>query len=298
MPDLAELLPETLEGRAGLIEKFDTVEALAANHIELKSQFDSRAFLPEAGAPPEAMAAFNKRFGVPESAAGYATPSGTAEQMTAMFDGLKETALDKGMNSSQWDAIAAKATEIFGGQVKEAQKVVTDAQASWQAAAQAKYGDKFSEKAALAQRFLDKVKTDDPSFGKVLEATGVMDHPEFVDFAVRAGETVGHGRTPDMSGEESATETLDIAKHVQGMIELDSRKAEIYEKNNFDPRLAGIQIEFAKRMEQLCTVAPEGFSDPLVLKYVDPAAAQAQALEHREAQREADVLASGGLTSV
>ena len=300
MPDqLADLLPDTFEGRDGLTEKFNGdggVEALATGYLQLQAN-QSRPFLPAEGAPIDQWNAFNKGFGVPESAAGYANPEGSSEGFGNLLTGIKEKALEAGVSGKQWDIIAGAAKVTTDSQLAEQKAVVDTARAAWQTAAKTKYGDQLEEKLAMGQRWLEKQRADNPDFGKVMEAAGAFDHPDHLDFAIRAGETVGHGRTPTMDGGEKGTPAIDLPKHVAEMVEIDSRMAELTSKNPYDPRLTQLGNQYAGKMKELTDAGYEsGFNHPDILPLVNPAAAMERDMDHKEAVREAANLAGGGAT--
>lgn len=116
-------------------------------------------------------------------------PEGTVKG--ELLEDLKAFAKDKGLTNEDAQKLAdlgVKQAQGFVAQLAEAQKTQT---AEWAAATTADKdigGDKLPENLAVAKKALDNFGT--PEFKKLLNESGLGNHPEIVRFMVKAGKAI------------------------------------------------------------------------------------------------------------
>lgn len=116
-------------------------------------------------------------------------PEGTVQG--ELINDLKAFAKEKGLTNEEAQKLAdlgVKQAQGFVAQLAEAQKTQT---AEWAAATTADKdigGDKLPENLAVAKKALDNFGT--PEFKKLLNESGLGNHPEIVRFMVKAGKAI------------------------------------------------------------------------------------------------------------
>ena len=151
--------------------------------------------------------------GAPEEYADFTVPEGV--ELDADVLGEFKT-LGKELNLSQEQAqkvadlgvtLSKKWTEGLVAHVQETRQ-------GWRDAAKADKefgGDKFAENLSVAKRALDAYGS--PEFKTLLDEHGLGDHPEFIRFALKAGQAISEDRMVAAEG-ENKSEPKSAAKRI------------------------------------------------------------------------------------
>lgn len=135
-----------------------------------------------------------------------------------LLEDLKAFAKEKGLTNEDAQKLAdlgVKQSQGFVAQLAEAQKTQT---AEWAAATTADKdigGDKLPENLATAKKALDNFGT--PEFKKLLNDSGLGNHPEIVRFMVKAGKAISEdGRLVTGSAAQTDRQNLPIEERIYG----------------------------------------------------------------------------------
>lgn len=135
-----------------------------------------------------------------------------------LMDSLKEFAKEKGLTQDEAQKLAdlgVKQAQGFVAQLAEAQKTQT---AEWATATQTDKeigGDKLPENLAAAKKALDSF--GNPGFKKLLNESGLGNHPEIVRFMVKAGKAISEdGRLVTGGAAQVDRNTLPIEERIYG----------------------------------------------------------------------------------
>lgn len=112
---LASMIPQEVEGRDGLLSKFDSVAKLAEFAIKTERAFRADTRLPGEDASPEDWQKVWQKMGAPESPAGYEVPEVPDEALKSALDSIRDKIHTVGITAKQWEALTGGLTEWSSG---------------------------------------------------------------------------------------------------------------------------------------------------------------------------------------
>ena len=197
---------------------------------------ESTPRLPGKDATDEERAAFNKAFGVPESADDYAFTVPEGRQVTeadrAFQDAFKGVFFGAGLSGVQATALNTAWNEFQGAaeqEVLKADKAFTEAA---EATLKQEWGDDFDRNSALGKRAAAEIFDSDLEVASKIEMKDgrfLLDHPVMVKAFASVGREMAEGRLgPTIGADERATlsqQIEDVGKQKFAAINAGNRAA-------------------------------------------------------------------------
>jgi len=147
---------------------------------------------------------------VPEKYEAFKLPEGTELDATALAE-FEPIAKELGMTQEG----AQRVVDLYAGQVAKLaeaqQKLIGDTVAEWAKTAQAdkEYGgDKFGANIAIAQKAISDFGS--PELAKMLNETGLGNHPELIRFCLNIGKKLSEDSTVRGSKSAAAVDTAEL----------------------------------------------------------------------------------------
>jgi len=206
---LSDKLADILEGdaRESAIRQLGedaTVEKLFTNYGELRSKLSSTNRAPREDASASEWGEFFNSMGRPEKPDGYKLPD-IPSSMEPMVESLKTAAHESGVTQNQFDAMLKTAAESAAS--NEAQ--LAQLREGWQSKLKEDFGDKADRATEAAKEYMGRFDEDSR---KILEASGLHEHPTFADMALRAKEESMEDGTPEVSSPSAPLEQSALAR--------------------------------------------------------------------------------------
>jgi hypothetical protein len=122
-----DTLPDELKADATLL-KFDSIDALARSHVDLKRQFGAeKIVLPKGDDDAEGWSAAFKALGRPEKPEDYTFPTLAEGESSPLADALRPKLFEAGLNQRQVGMLDTALTEVLTAEAEaEAQKGVEE----------------------------------------------------------------------------------------------------------------------------------------------------------------------------
>lgn len=240
-----DILPDTLKGEKSLA-KFKSIEDLAKGYINAEKMIGKKV----TDMSPEELKAINTKLGVPESPDKYTFEKveNADETLTNWFKnaaheaGISQDAATKLYN--QWNANASEMQKMMESQAElQSQQYVADLKKE--------FGAAFDQRVELANKAVRQFGGDD--LIKMLNETGLGNHPALVKTFAEAGKLLSEGTLP--SSENSGRYGLTPAEARQKIIELKSDQGFQKMRNSIDP---GQRQQALKMLEDLYRIEATG----------------------------------------
>lgn len=205
-------LPEDLRGNESL-KKFKGIDNLAKSYVELEKHVGGTIKIPQDTAKPEEWDAFYNKIGRPEKPEGYGfvkpenLPAGVewSDEMAGAFSAL---AHKNGLTKHQaneligfWTGLVTKQAEGFWTSEKGMAALETSFN---------KNEDQINKVVSSAQRTIKELADDD--LVKVLDETGLGNHPAVLKFLAKVGDLFDEDTLPENFGPGSTGMSVNEAK--------------------------------------------------------------------------------------
>jgi len=220
---LDEALPEEMEGRSALLEKFTTVEDFVKDYQQREKEYSTSFRYPGDDADEETKKKFNKRIGVPDNYTDYSLPEVKSESGKEMLSQLREVCHSKGMPAATWDAMVGVAASQLNETSEKRSSTRQEKQEQFESLSKKEFGDKHGEVKALSERFTQKVGEKNPEVLEALRNSGVDQSPWWMHLMLEVGKIVGDHNMPTLL--TGGMPPVNISDKVA---ELLKRKAELF----------------------------------------------------------------------
>lgn len=236
---LADELPSDFDGK-GMIERFGSMEDLAKSFVETKRTLSGKVDDYAGSMLSNDQRKSIARSLAPDSEDGLSLPEGLDESTAASVSKVREKAHELGLTSDQWSGVVDTFLGAQDGAMKSHVETTEAAAEAWKQQAMQEYGAKFDEVHAEAKRVFDKMTSENPEVGKILQATGLGSHPAMLQMFHQVANLTAPGGTPlGMSGEQGS-DAQTKAFRVQEIMSME----EFTDKRN--PRRKALLHEFNK----------------------------------------------------
>lgn len=152
--------------------------------------------------------------GAPEVYEDFAVAEGV-ELNTEILDEFKATAKELNLSQDGAQKLVDSAVKLQDAFVKAQADAIIEVRGQWKTASETDPeigGDKLAENLATAKRALNAFGSED--FGKMLDETGLGNHPEVIRFLAKAGATVSEDKI--VTGKTRTQTPADIADRLYG----------------------------------------------------------------------------------
>lgn len=258
-PAIGDIVPADAPGMETITKKgYKTAADVVKAYSELLRHHNNGYRAPKEGASKETWREFYTQIGAPEDVDGY-TVSEEWGSASDVLSNLRETALEQGLSSSQWEKLAGKAAELQNEASSAFSKKMEDYQQEWQKRAQEQYGPEFAKKLAKAEKTYTEMTKDAPEIDELLQKTNLKNHPALIDLMLKVSESVTDDKAPNTQNASGGEGPLDEGR------QLAARVAELNmsdEMNNMHhPKHTLAILELQKLQARLQALGFQGATD-------------------------------------
>jgi len=254
---LSENLPAGMEGRESIVSKFGSIEELAKSYHNLSKKLSETKRVPSTDAPKEEWSHFYQELGAPTTPDGYGVPAEVPDSLTPVIGAARQAAHQNGLTTDQFKNILSPFLKREEERTVEEQNKQEEAKEKWRQEAKEKYGAKYENNAALAERAYNQVIKENPALESVFEKTGMGYNPEVMDFMVRMGTEMSDEQSPKgISNENFGTDYRSLAARARKIAKLGAIN------NPRNPDYEEHTNEFMEIQKALLEEGYNGMNDP------------------------------------
>lgn len=197
------------------------VNKMAKSYLSLESLMgQGRVTIPKDDDDAVAWGAFDKAFGIPEAAKDYELNAPQGADLSTFKALMKENHISPSVAQKLLDAHLGEFTAVEQQRVQQAEAAKTEAEKELKN----KWGMKYSENMANANKFLEKMSSNKADYEYFLSKIG--NDAKFIELLARMGENVSEGSLGGFEGQVSGfTKTPAEAKAEWDKIQNDPNDA-------------------------------------------------------------------------